>query len=123
MYNVYPCDACSAIFSPSLPLLLYVRMLVRALCNTIRPSDTVRAGLMDRLHPLEYNAGVSQWQDRLRHRSASKLQTSPTVPLRRPPNLSINADPPSSGPSLSPKLHHRHPHPTHDYPQPSSVLT
>ncbi|KAL2098951.1 hypothetical protein ACEWY4_005431 [Coilia grayii] len=82
-------------------LALLPRILVRALCNTIRPSDTVKAALLDRLHPQEYWTRVSRWQDSLH---SCKVQT----PRPRPPNLSINADPP---------------HPTHCYPQASAVLT
>ncbi|XP_062379316.1 probable phospholipid-transporting ATPase VD [Sardina pilchardus] len=68
---------------------LLPRILIRAFYNTISPLDTVRAAIMERLHPEEYRTCVSQWKDRLQ----SKSVQSPRLP---PPNLSLNADPPHS---------------------------
>ncbi|XP_043111490.1 probable phospholipid-transporting ATPase VD isoform X2 [Puntigrus tetrazona] len=67
-------------------LALLPRILCRAFCNTICPSDLVRAQKMERLSAQDYSMSLQQWK----HNRVSQRLSSRRVPQ----NLSVNADMP-----------------------------
>ncbi|ROK15855.1 putative phospholipid-transporting ATPase VD [Anabarilius grahami] len=63
-------------------LALLPRILFRAFCNTVCPSDLVRAQKMERLSAQDYSSSLRQWRE---NKAAQK---------HVPQNLSVNADMP-----------------------------
>ncbi|KTG36867.1 hypothetical protein cypCar_00042569 [Cyprinus carpio] len=67
-------------------LALLPRILVRAFCNTICPSDLVRAQKMERLSAQDYSMSLRQWKE---NKAAQRLSSRHV-----PQNFSVNADMP-----------------------------
>uniref|UniRef100_A0A8C1FNW7 Phospholipid-transporting ATPase n=1 Tax=Cyprinus carpio carpio TaxID=630221 RepID=A0A8C1FNW7_CYPCA len=67
-------------------LFLCHRILVRAFCNTICPSDLVRAQKMERLSAQDYSMSLRQWKE---NKAAQRLSSRHV-----PQNFSVNADMP-----------------------------
>ncbi len=65
-------------------LFLCHRILCRAFCNTICPSDLVRAQKMERLSAQDYSTSFRQWKE---NKAAQRLSSRHV-----PQNLSVNAD-------------------------------
>lgn len=63
-------------------LFLCFRILFRAFCNTVCPSDLVRAQKMERLSAQDYSSSLRQWRE------------STAAQRHVPQNLSVNADMP-----------------------------
>ncbi|XP_051772106.1 probable phospholipid-transporting ATPase VD isoform X1 [Ctenopharyngodon idella] len=63
-------------------LALLPRILFRAFCNTVCPTDLVRAQKMERLSAQDYSSSLRQWRE---NKAAQR---------RVPQNLSVNADMP-----------------------------
>uniref|UniRef100_A0A9J7XMS1 Phospholipid-transporting ATPase n=1 Tax=Cyprinus carpio carpio TaxID=630221 RepID=A0A9J7XMS1_CYPCA len=70
----------------NLHLFLCHRILVRAFCNTICPSDLVRAQKMERLSAQDYSMSLRQWKE---NKAAQRLSSRHV-----PQNFSVNADMP-----------------------------
>ncbi|KTF74833.1 hypothetical protein cypCar_00017135 [Cyprinus carpio] len=67
-------------------LALLPRILCRTFCNTICPSDLVRAQKMERLSAQDYSTSLRQWKE---NKAAQRLSSRHV-----PQNLSVNADMP-----------------------------
>ncbi|KAK2896579.1 hypothetical protein Q8A67_011067 [Cirrhinus molitorella] len=67
-------------------LALLPRIMFRVFCNSICPSDLVRAQKMERLPPRDYYASLQQWKE---NKAAQRLSSRHV-----PQNLSVNADVP-----------------------------
>uniref|UniRef100_A0A8C1XL69 Phospholipid-transporting ATPase n=1 Tax=Cyprinus carpio TaxID=7962 RepID=A0A8C1XL69_CYPCA len=67
-------------------LALLPRILCRTFCNTICPSDLVRAQKMERLSAQDYSMSLRQWKE---NKAAQRLSSRHV-----PQNLSVNADMP-----------------------------
>lgn len=65
----------------SFHLFLCLRILFRAFCNTIFPSDLVRAQKMERFSAQEYSSSLQKWRENKAQRHV-------------PQSLSVNADMP-----------------------------
>lgn len=63
-------------------LFLCLRILFRAFCNTVFPSDLMRAQKMEKLSAQDYSSSIRQWRE---NKAAQR---------HVPQNLSVNADTP-----------------------------